>query len=183
VAPLANHLSSTAKAGLESDILTCIRDVIRSDYAKIRRETSREQQTLNSLGNIGLYTDGSLKNSSFDLMKDLEQIHDVIFAKDIPYTGTPNTSATSLGSFFASPLALTEGLSQGATLDDRLSRDLADAGWRLNQPTGSSSGAQTPTLAALCASGTLLGGMDAGLLADLQRQTAFGNNEGSQTLP
>ncbi len=117
-------------------------------------------------------------------MKDLEQIHDIIFSKDLPYTGTANTSAQSVGNFFSSSQAAIEGLTQGASLTDRLSRDLTDAGWKLVQPK---SGASTSTgsavsLAALCASGAIvLTGVDANLINDLNRQTAFGNNSASQT--
>lgn len=90
---------------------------------------------------MGIYTDGSLKNSSFDLMKDLETIHQIIFSKDIPYVGTPNSSAQSVNNFFLSSQAMLEGLKTGMSLSDRLSQDLADSGWKLVQedPTDATS--------------------------------------------
>lgn len=48
---------------------------------------------------MGLFTDGSLDNSSYDLMKDLENVHAVIFAKDVPYGGVPNDGAQTVASF------------------------------------------------------------------------------------
>ena len=38
-------------------------------------------------------------NSSYDLMTDLENIHNVLFARDIPYDGTENMGASSLRDF------------------------------------------------------------------------------------
>ena len=116
-------------------------------------------------------------------MKDLEQIHDIIFSKELPYTGSPNNSKNSVGAFFANPpRSIVEGLTQGASLTDRLSRDLADAGWQLPVSTSPTSVTSTGTinLAPACASGSSsLGGLDNNLHNDLYGQAAFGNNGGS----
>ena len=99
--------------GISTDLLDCVRGVIKSDYSQVVYEAAQESKTLSSIGGLGLYTDGSTENSSFDLMKDLEQIHDIIFSKELPYTGSPNNSKNSVGAFFANPpRSLVEGLTQ-----------------------------------------------------------------------
>jgi hypothetical protein len=169
--------------GIGTDLLNCVREVIKDDYTRVVNEAAQESKTLSSIGGLGLYTDGSIENSSFDLMKDLEQIHDIIFSKELPYTGSPNNSKNSVGAFFANPpRSIAEGLTQWASLTDRLSRDLADAGWQL--PTTASnpitSTATGTVLAPACASGSSsIGGLDSNLLNDLYGQAAFGNNGGS----
>lgn len=60
-----------------------------------------EQKKLQSVGSIGLFTDGNKDNSSYDLMVDLENIHSVLFAKDIPYNGTDNMGASSVANLLA----------------------------------------------------------------------------------
>lgn len=116
-------------------------------------------------------------------MKDLEGIHDIIFAKDLPYTGSPNNSKNSVGAFFSNPpRSIIEGLTQGASLTDRLSRDLTDAGWRL-PPTAlpTTTGTGTNFIGTACSSGSSsIGGLDANLMNDLYGQAAFGNNAGTQ---
>ncbi len=98
---------------LSTDLTLCAQKVITRDYTNVRAEVTREQKTLSSIGGIGLYSDGSLENSSFDLMKDLERIHDIIFTKELPYSGSPNNSKNSVGALFANPpRSVLEGLTQ-----------------------------------------------------------------------
>lgn len=56
-------------------------------WSDVQTETSEEQERMEKMGALGIYTDGSLKNSGYDLSADLENIHNIIFAKDIPYPG------------------------------------------------------------------------------------------------
>jgi hypothetical protein len=164
---------------VNTDLLNCVQKVIKSDYSQVVLEAAQESKTLSSIGGLGLYTDGSTENSSFDLIKDLEQIHDIIFSKELPYTGSPNNSKNSVGAFFANPpRSIIEGLAQWASLTDRLSRDLADAGWQLPTPTKPT--ATGTVLDPACASGSSsLGGLDSNLLNDLYGQASFGKNGGS----
>ncbi|MFZ4461004.1 MAG: hypothetical protein ACOYN2_00155 [Patescibacteria group bacterium] len=70
--------------------------MVSSDYTRIEYEVSKEQRTLSKLGSVGLYTDGNIDNSSYDLMYDLERIHDIIFSRDIAYNGRANSSLADL---------------------------------------------------------------------------------------
>lgn len=168
---------------LDTDILDCVQQSIARDFSKIKTEVAYEQRTLSRIGSIGIYTDGSLQNSSFDLMKDLERVHAVIFSKDIPYEGTANMSAQSAKNFFSSPQQAFEDMNQGFDLTNRLSRDLADSGWKLIQqgPANDPVGPKGTSLSEICAaSGSTIKGLDSGLIDDLQSQTYLGNNTGTQ---
>lgn len=88
--------------------MECVQNVMKKDFQKIKSEAGREQKTLSSIGGMGIYSDGSLDNSSFDLVEDLERIHEIIFSRDIPYEGRPNMSAGAARDFFSSPQAALE---------------------------------------------------------------------------
>lgn len=134
---------------------------MRRDFQKIESEAKREEKTLSSLARVGLYTDGNSNNSSFDLMKDLQDVQDIIFSKDLPYDGRVNTSATSIGAFLSNTSNIALGLEEGGSLTDRLSFDLADAGWRLATPTRSTAtGSIAEEFTPLCAAPPKLAGLD-----------------------
>ena len=78
-----------------------IRGIISEHYEDLLSQVTDEQKKLQSVGSIGLFTDGNKDNSSYDLMVDLENIHAVLFAKEIPYNGTDNMGASSLANLLA----------------------------------------------------------------------------------
>lgn len=78
-----------------------IRGIITEYYKKLQTEVNDEQKKLQSVGSIGLFTDGNKDNSSYDLMVDLQNIHNVIFARDIAYNGTDNMGASSVANLLA----------------------------------------------------------------------------------
>ncbi|MDD2744992.1 MAG: hypothetical protein PHU93_00470 [Candidatus Gracilibacteria bacterium] len=171
--------------GMTSDDVICVQNIIARDFEKIKMEVAREQSTLSRVGNTGIYTDGSLKNSSFDLMTDLEQIHDIIFSKEVPYEGTANLSAESVKNFLSNPSFAATAMAQGFTLTDRLSYDLADSGWKLAQMGPAVPNTTTPVIATstgeLCAiDENTIGGVDEALLNDLNSQARLGTNTNSQ---
>ncbi len=132
--PLYLHLKPQFKAtGVATDLLECIQNVVGNDFANMQYESAKEQRTLEKLGSVGLYTDGNTDNSSFDLMYDLSRIHDILFSKDIPYNGKSNPTNGNLKAFLSNPTPFSS-LTNGLTLSDRLSFDLADSGWQLVNP-------------------------------------------------
>ena len=86
-------------AGIDTELAVRIRGILMEHYTDIRKQVDLEQKKLHSVGSIGLFTDGNEDNSSYDLMTDLENIHNVLFARDIPYDGTENMGASSLRDF------------------------------------------------------------------------------------
>lgn len=150
---------------LGTDAASCILGVLQADYQSMKKEVGEQQKTLNSIGSFGVYADGSTKNSSYDLMSDLETMHDIIFSKELPYSGNIGSSANSTANNLSNFLRAVgqnglSALSDPLSFSDRLSFDLADAGWKL--PNNTSSGAvPIPSFTPLCATGiTAISGLD-----------------------
>lgn len=179
-----NSSSASDPIAIGTDLLTCVQEVIKTDFARLKSEVAREQKTLSRIGNTAIYSDGSLENSSFDLMKDLEHIHNVIFSREVPYEGTPNLSAQSAKNFLSNPLAGIDPLRRDFVLTDRLSKDLADSGWKLVQEASWETTIlpeNTTSTGALCATQeNTIQGLDAGLIADLATQSYLGTSTESQ---
>lgn len=83
VAPIGLRLAKGVVA--TSDEITKIAKEAAKFASALKSEAGEQTQALGRMGSMGIFADGSLDNSSYDLMKDLENIHDVIFAKDVPY--------------------------------------------------------------------------------------------------
>ncbi len=125
------------------------------------------------MGNMGLFADGSVENSSYDLMKDMETLHSVIFAKSLPYNGRENQAARSVANWLKAPpeSSLNLGNDSSGTWDE-----------------GSPSAVPTVTQSGLldsmaCSSGDTVGGIDAALAADLANQLGYGQNSESFGTP
>jgi len=68
-------------------------EAVRNELAYIKNTYSEraEQKAQQSykLARMGIYSDGSLENSPFDLMYDLEEIDRIIFSEDIIFQDIP----------------------------------------------------------------------------------------------
>jgi hypothetical protein len=172
------------KLGLTEEVVVCVQGVIKSDFETIKSEVSREQKTLSRIGNSAIYSDGSLDNSSFDLMKDLEMIHAVIFSSEVPYNGTPNQSKQSSANFISNSQTYGSTPRTGFEITDTTADDLAASGWTLVPPAGGTGATdpKVPSVSEACAaSGNTLLGVDPELIDDLQSQTYLGSNSSSSS--
>lgn len=88
-----------ADLSVRTDDVAKISAIARKYATALKAEAGDQAQTLGRMGSMGIFTDGSLDNSSYDLMKDVENIHNVIFSKDVPYGGEINDGAKSVMSF------------------------------------------------------------------------------------
>lgn len=104
VGALYTHLNSGAD-NVTTDQMTRMRGIITEHYQDLQAQVADEQQKLQSIGSIGLFTDGNKDNSSYDLMVDLENIHAVLFSKDIPYNGTDNMGAAAVANLIGNNYA------------------------------------------------------------------------------
>jgi hypothetical protein len=95
VRPIYDHMDE-GTLGINTDQMVAVRKIITGIYAKVLGEVKNDQKKLQQISSIGLFSDGSRDNSSYDLMADLEDIHNVLFAHDIPYEGTANLGSSSL---------------------------------------------------------------------------------------
>lgn len=100
VGPIYTHLNPLVGA-IDTGLAVQIRLSIVEHYQDLQKSVAYDQERLQSVGSIGLFTDGNRDNSSYDLMVDLENIHSVIFAKEIPYNGTSNLGASSANNLAA----------------------------------------------------------------------------------
>lgn len=98
--PMYTHMDPDS-IGLDTEQTVRIRGIIVGHYKDLQTSVTDEQRKLQSVGSIGLFTDGNKDNSNYDLMVDLENIHNVIFSKEIPYNGTDNMGASSVANLLA----------------------------------------------------------------------------------
>ncbi|NDK19913.1 hypothetical protein GW819_03655 [Candidatus Gracilibacteria bacterium] len=173
---------------MNTDQITKIIKIFGEFYQTIQSQVNTEQQKLQSIGSIGLFSDGDKENSSYDLMVDLEKIHKVIFASDLPYEGTANMGAASLVNLLDNAYGDLSPLVSGTapTIPSN-----TDPGVSLIPPTTSSGGALPLTasgiLAALgngsgciaSASNQTPTNLDPSFLTDVQSQLLVGTNQNS----
>gem|GEM_PF-1658002 len=76
-------------------------NAVTSFYSISKEAAATKIDQSYKISKIGLYADGIAENSPFDLMIDLGEINEIIFEKEIPYTGV-NTfdSGNYLGNVF-----------------------------------------------------------------------------------
>lgn len=114
IGPIYAHLSPDAQ-DLTTDDAIRIAKIIADYYNKSSQEVTDDADNMQSIASIGLFTDGNSENSSYDLMVDLRNIHNVLFAHDIPYEGTSNLGKTSLANLLKSGYGVPKPLSPDAS--------------------------------------------------------------------
>ncbi len=116
------NLTTTSESGL--------RQCLVEKYTEIQRVAYQDQDALEIVGNIGLYMDGDIINSDYDIIADIARINAIIFKEKYPYTGTKNASAKSLASLLrGDPIAPLYPLVNNAS----------------NTPSNPTGGSATPT--------------------------------------
>ena len=185
-APLLSHLSKEVQQG--SDMVAQVSGEV-SDYAgKLMEEASRQTQTLGRAASMGLYSDGSLENSSFDLMKDLDNVHAIIFSQNVPYEGQPVGGSTMVTNFASSPgfpSSQFQSVANPNVLGDFF-RGAYDAGigYRIpGTPGWGDASYANPANGPACADSAAVGGLDSALAADIANQVAYGSNAGTAGTP
>lgn len=171
------HVSPGVK--MNADQMAILSKTISSYAGDLKSEASGQTQALGKMASTGLFTDGSLDNSSYDLVKDLENIHAVIFSKNVPYDGLVNDGAKSVMSF-----AQATGYPSSAVDGTYYAYD----GATINAPAylGSFSGRLTSSglaNSAECADGTVVNGLDQALAFDIENQLAAGSNASTSGTP
>jgi hypothetical protein len=73
-------------------LATCL----ANKYSSIQSEVAVEQAQREEVASLGLYFDGDRWNSDYDILYDIEKINEIIFTREIKYTGTNNIASTSL---------------------------------------------------------------------------------------
>ena len=124
---IENMIGNTAKSQVEEIFEACSEDwgpipnilveqvVNQLNYIKdVYSERARDKalQTY-ELARVWIYSDGSLENSPFDLMYDLEEIDRIVFSEDVEFQDTPvsQNSDDAFDDFLASDTSVNVSLS------------------------------------------------------------------------
>lgn len=78
-----------------AEIVGCLNNA----YQKMRSNAVEQQNTIEYIGNSNVFMDGSLENSDFDIIDDIEKINKIIFTEPNKYSGTKNPTGKSLLDF------------------------------------------------------------------------------------
>nr|MDD3719929.1 hypothetical protein [Candidatus Gracilibacteria bacterium] len=77
----------TSDGNLTNSLITGTEKVITEVYNETKKQAEEKAKTTYNVSRIGLYSDGDVNNSPFDLIKDMEDINTVIFASENKYVG------------------------------------------------------------------------------------------------
>jgi hypothetical protein len=81
----------------ELKLRTCIVD----KYNTIKQGAYSDQNTLEVVWNIWLYTDGDTANSDYDILSDISRINTIIFKEKYDYNGSKNGAAKAIASMLS----------------------------------------------------------------------------------
>lgn len=70
---------------IDIQILTSIQQIIKEIYKNTKQRSKTKSENIIWIANTWIYTDGSIDNSPFDLIKDLQEIDKIIFWEEIEY--------------------------------------------------------------------------------------------------
>ena len=93
VKTLTPYFAEDFKKTITAGELSSLMHDTRAFFKTFVQESKDDIRGVEQVGSIGVYTDGSLGNSPFDLVYDLEQIKGVILTNKKKYGGLKNTTA------------------------------------------------------------------------------------------
>jgi hypothetical protein len=79
------QLASQKKANIDTNNLSQLAQCLVEKYNNLESGARRDQNTLETVGNIGLYMDGDTANSDYDILTDISRINQVIFSEKYEY--------------------------------------------------------------------------------------------------
>ena len=152
-------------------------------WGNLQSEVSQEQNRLEKSGMLGIYTDGTLKNSGYDLSVDLENIHAVLFTKDIPYPGkADNIGLDAFASFLNSKTVSGAGIktpwsSNGGNSGPRVIDNTDTSG--ASSGSGGNSGSISSSSPLNSCQSSDIPTLDSSFLSDLASTLTTGSSNGS----
>ena len=147
---LAKHLRPEYQSMSNlDDFVRKVYENSRIFYNDLSSEIGAEQDRLHIYGSIGLYTDGSIDNSSYDLLYDMELINDLLFKQPVCYAGVVNSTrkgVMDLGSAASSAFGdmLTGLLGSSSSTTTTTTADTVYAGYGTSGSTASTDTYGTP---------------------------------------
>ena len=101
--PVIAAMNPTVRAPIEAGTLAELAKIL-NDYAASKQEdVARAARASQSLSMIGLYVDGDVDNSEYDIVADVEKINQRLFGKPVEYQGPVNRSADAAGDLVSGP--------------------------------------------------------------------------------
>lgn len=82
-----------------TDEIQKLSNCLATTYLDLQERALSEQNTLENVNSVGVYMDGSTKNSEFDIIKDIDKINAIIFTVPFKYEGVENNSEDLLKKF------------------------------------------------------------------------------------
>lgn len=90
------QLAATKRVDLTTNSESSLRQCLVERYNEIDRAAHQDQDALETVGNVGLYMDGDIANSDYDIASDIARINSIIFKQRYDYIGTKNASAQAI---------------------------------------------------------------------------------------
>jgi hypothetical protein len=79
------QLASQKKVSMSTDNLSQLSQCLVEKYNDLESGARKDQDTLETVGNIGLYMDGDTANSDYDILTDISRINTIIFSEKYEY--------------------------------------------------------------------------------------------------
>lgn len=95
------QIASKKKVDLTTLSESSLRQCLVEKYEKIQDVSHQDQAMIEAVWNAGLYTDGDVVNSDYDLLHDISRINGILFKSKYEYTGTKNASAKAISDMLA----------------------------------------------------------------------------------
>ena len=93
------EIARKKKIPLTSSELNGLVSCLRESYTEMQLDARTQQSAIDTAGSIGLYNDGDIKNSDFDIIDDINKINAIIFREDLVYKGKVNPTSKALTDF------------------------------------------------------------------------------------
>lgn len=109
-------LARSRNVNLDTNSAVKLAECISTSYQDLKELAANNQENLERVGSIGLYTDGETGNSDYDIINDISKINKIIFIEEEKYTGTKNIARISLARYLAgNPVSSMFGSKQEST--------------------------------------------------------------------
>ena len=79
------QIANSKRVNLTTDAESSLRQCLVEKYNSIERVAHEDQDTLETVGNVGLYMDGDTANSDYDILSDITRINTLIFKEKYEY--------------------------------------------------------------------------------------------------
>ncbi len=161
------------KVDINTDQLSRLSQCLVEQYNALDQAAHEDQNTIETVGNVGLYMDGDIANSDYDILTDITRINSIIFREKYPYTGAKNATTKSLASLLRwdpiaplfAPVVSSTPLSQNLPLSQSGST-LSGGSLVTTSLSGTSWSTGSLPWATVCSASSASGGSDTRLFDD-----------------